>query len=307
MPEGVLADALDDHSPRVVSRYTEGAYRRGVGDSFHSLEKAGWSDEGVVETYGQLLASLTTQAIPALLQAVAAGGNVRLLDVASGLGEAAAAAAARGAKVSAVDFSAAMVERARHAHVGIDFRQGDAEALPFPDQSFDAVVCNFGMLHFPNPERVLGEMWRVLIRGGRLAFTVWAAPERTVVFRVAQSAALAHGDPAAVASLPQGPAFFRFSDYDECVRTLSNAGYAECRAFEVPQVWRLASVDELLRALAQGTVRNRALLRAQSDAARARIERAVREGVAAWLGADGTLEIPMPAVLACGTASPRQR
>ena len=278
-----------------------------VGDSFQSLERAGWSDEGVVATYGQLLASLTTQAIPALLETVAAGRNVRLLDVASGLGEAAAAAAARGARVSAVDFSPAMVERARRTHVGIEFRQGDAQALPFPDRSFDAVVCNFGMLHFPNPERALDEMWRVLIPGGRLAFTVWAAPERTAVFRVAQSAAQTHGDPEALAALPQGPAFFRFSDYDECVRTLSNAGYVECRAFEVPQIWRLASVDELLRALAQGTVRNRALLRAQSDEARARIERAVREGVANWLGADGTLDIPMPAVLASGTASSRQR
>jgi SAM-dependent methyltransferase len=275
-----------------------------VTDSFQSFEKAGWSDDGVVETYGQLLARLTTQAIPALLDAVGTGRNTRLLDVASGLGEAAAAAAARGAKVSAIDFSSAMVERARQTHVGIEFHEGDAQALPFPDRSFDAVVCNFGMLHFSDPERALTEAWRVLVPGGRVAFTVWASPERVVGLGVPQRAAQAHGDPAAVAALPQGPAFFRFSDHDECVRTLSSTGYEQCTAFEVSQVWRLASVEELLRALAQGTVRNRALLRAQPHEARARIERAVREGVASWVRADGTLELPMPAVLASGTVRP---
>ena len=276
-----------------------------MGDSFHSFEKAGWSDDSVVETYGQLIARLTTQAIPALLDAVAAGRNTRLLDVATGLGDAAAAAAARGATVTAIDFSSAMVQRARRTHPGIEFHEGDAQELPFPDRSFDAVVCNFGMLHFTEPERSLAEARRVLVPGGRVAFTVWAAPERVVGLSIAQRAAQAHADPAAAAELPQGPAFFRFSDHDECVRTLSSIGYEQCRAFEVPQVWQLASVEELLRALAQGTVRTRALLLAQRDEARERIDRAVREGVAPWVRADGTLELPMPAVLATGTASPR--
>ena len=276
-----------------------------MSDSFHSFEKAGWSDDAVVETYGQLVARVTTQAIPALLEAVGAGQNTRLLDVATGLGDAAAAAAAQGATVTAIDFSSAMVRRARRTHVGIEFHEGDAQALPFPDRSFDAVVCSFGMLHFADPERALAEARRVLVPGGRVAFTVWAAPERVVGLSVAQRAAQAHADPATAAALPQGPAFFRFSDHDECVRTLSSTGYEQCRAFEVPQLWRLASVEELLTALAQGTVRTRALLRAQRDEARERIERAVREGVAPWVTPDGRLELPMPAVLATGVASSR--
>jgi len=274
--------------------------------SFESLEKAGWSDGGVVETYGELTLPLTTQAIPALLDAVGAGKDTRLLDVATGLGDTAAAAAARGARVSAIDFSSAMVERARRIHGGIEFREGDALALPFPDRSFDAVVCNFGILHFSDPDRALLEMRRVLVPGGQAAFTAWAPPERAVAFSVAQAAVQAHGDAAAAATLPQGPAFFRFSDHEECVRTLSRLGYEQCRAVEVPQVWRLASTEQLLRALAEGTVRNRALLRSQPAGARARIERAVREGVAPWVTASGTLEIPMPAVLASGTVSSRQ-
>lgn len=277
-----------------------------MSQSFESLEKAGWSDGGVVETYGELTVRLTAQAIPALLEAVGAGRNTRLLDVATGLGNAAAAAAARGARVSAIDFSSAMVERARRIHSGIEFREGDALALPFPDRSFDAVVCNFGILHFADPDRALAEMWRVLVPSGRAAFTAWASPERAVGFSVAQAAVRAHGDAAAAATLPQGPAYFRFSDHDECVRTLSKVGYEQCRVVEIPQVWRLASTEQLLRALAEGTVRNRALLRAQPAGARTRIERAVREGVAPWITASGSLEIPMPAVLAVGTVGSRQ-
>jgi len=167
-------------------------------------------------------------------------------------------------------------------------------------------VSNFGMLHFSDPERALNEARRVLVPGGRVAFTVWASAERVIGLSVAQLAVKAHGDPAASAALPQGPAFFRFSDHEECVRTLGNVGFEQCRAIEVAQVWRLASVEDLLTALAQGTVRNRALLRAQPDDARARIERAVRAGVAPWVGTDGTLELPMPAVLASGAVTPRR-
>src|SRR5205809_6238429 len=54
----------------------------------------------------------------------------------------------------------------------IEFREGDAEALPFPEASFDAVVMNFGMLHLAHPERAVAEAFRVLSAGGRFAFTV---------------------------------------------------------------------------------------------------------------------------------------
>ena len=72
--------------------------------------------------------------------------------------------AARGARVTAVDFSSAMVELARSQNPGIEFREGDAEALPFPEGSFDAVVMNFGMLHLASPERAVSEALRVLDR-----------------------------------------------------------------------------------------------------------------------------------------------
>ena len=101
----------------------------------------------------------------------------KLLDVACGTGVVAVTAARRGAKVSGLDLSPVLLERARHnasiAAVDIDFTEGDAEALPYPDGSFDAVVSQYGHIFAPRPAVVLKEMLRVLKKGGRLAFSTW--------------------------------------------------------------------------------------------------------------------------------------
>ncbi len=144
--------------------------------AFHDFEQAGW--ERAAEHYGDAFGSVTVQTADALLDAVAAAAGARLLDVATGPGFIAGAAAARGADVVGLDFSAAMIEEARRRHPAITFREGDAEALPFEVASFDAVVMNFGLLHLARPDAALAEAHRVLGAGGRYAFTVWASPDR---------------------------------------------------------------------------------------------------------------------------------
>lgn len=262
-------------------------------DAFREFERAGW--EAVPAQYDDGFADLTPQAADSLLDATGVGPGTDLLDVATGPGYVAAAAAARGARAVGVDFSGAMVERARQRHPEVDFRQGDAEALPFPAASFDAVVMNFGLLHLAEPERALSEAHRVLRSGGRCAFTVWAAPGETVGFGIVLRALEAHGT--TDVPLPVGPPFFRFSDPQECVRCLADAGFIRPRVVSVPQTWRLASADELFGIMERGTVRTAGLLRAQSSEARAAILAAIRGEAARWLADDG-LELPMPAVLA---------
>lgn len=261
--------------------------------AFKAFEHDGW--QAVYAGYHDAFGDLTTQAVGPLLDAVGAGPGVRLLDVATGPGYVARAAAHRGAGVVGVDFSAAMVALARRLHPGLEFAEGDAEALALPDRSFDAVVMNFGLLHLARPEQALAEACRVLRPGGRLAFTVWSKPEEAVGFRIVLRAVEAHGDLSV--TLPPGPPFFRFSDPEECHRTLTAAGFTALRVTTVPQVWRLASADALMEAIEGSTVRTRALLWAQRPEALAAIRAAVRAAVGAYQRGRA-IELPMPAVLA---------
>jgi SAM-dependent methyltransferase len=106
---------------------------------------------------------------------VAAGQKV--LDVACGTGVVAVTAARRGANVSGLDLSPALLERARSnaetAAVSIDFIEGDIEALPYPDACFDVVLSQFGHIFAPRPAVAIKEMLRVLKPGGRIAFSTW--------------------------------------------------------------------------------------------------------------------------------------
>ncbi len=145
--------------------------------SFRDFEHERWQE--AVETYAGFWAGLTRQTVRPLLDALEISPETRLLDVSCGTGHVAAAAASMGASVVGIDFSSVMLSRARGLHPTLDFRLGDAEELEFPDESFDAVAVNFGMLHFQHPERALAQAHRVLRPGGRAAYTVWAPPDQS--------------------------------------------------------------------------------------------------------------------------------
>jgi ubiquinone/menaquinone biosynthesis C-methylase UbiE len=261
--------------------------------AFREFEHAGW--EKLPKRYHDAFATLTTQAIGPLLEAVQVRRGVRLLDVASGPGYVAAAAAQRGANVVGIDFAAAMVAEARRRYPAISFHEGDAEELAFPDAGFDAVTMNFGLLHLGRPERALGEAHRVLRPGGKFGFTVWAKPEESRGFGIVLGAIHKHGT--TNAPIPPGPPFFRFSDADECRRVLAEAGFAKPEVRPVPQVWRLESADALFEVMLGSTVRTGALLRAQTSKA---LE-AIRAEILKVVGKAGAIELPMPAVLASAT------
>jgi SAM-dependent methyltransferase len=265
------------------------------GQSFREFEQAGWEDPGVVTGYHEHLSSVTTQSADALLDAACVGDGSRVLDVATGAGYVAGAAARRGADPIGIDFSAAQVRMARETYPTVRFEQADAEALPFEPDTFDAVVNAFGMCHLPNPDLALREAFRVLKHGGRVAFSVWDAPERAVGFGALYAAVRAHGS--MDVGLPAGPDFFLFSDPDRSARGLLSAGFVSPSCRQVPQVWRIAAPDKLFEVVTEGTVRAAATLRAQSPRAREAIRAAVRETVATYKRGDH-FEVPMPAVLA---------
>ena len=263
--------------------------------SFREFEHARWQE--AVETYAGFWAGLTRQAVPPLLDALRVTPESRLLDVSCGTGPVAAAAASVGASVAGVDFSSEMLSRARSLHPTLDFRLGDAEELDFPDESFDAVAINFGMLHFQHPERALVQACRVLRPGGRVAYTVWAPPDQSRAFEVVYGSIRDHGT--LEVPLPPGPPFFRFSDPEESRRILRETGFREPRIESIPLTWRLPSKAVLLRAFEEGTARTGPTLLAQRSEDLVRIRNAIVERAAAY-EIDGGLEVPMVAVLCQG-------
>jgi ubiquinone/menaquinone biosynthesis C-methylase UbiE len=260
--------------------------------SFRQFEHSGW--QGIPRQYHQAFGALTTQSIEPLLDAAGVKADTQVIDIATGPGYVAAAAAGRGASVIGVDFSAAMVAAARERNPNLEFREGDAERLPLGDGLFDAAVMNFGILHLARPDQALAEACRVLRPGGRFGFTAWAKPQETVGFGIVLGAVAAYGDPNV--PLPEGPPFFRFSDPNECIRSLLAAGFEAPKVVKVPQMWRLPSLDSLFEFMSDSTVRTAGLLQVQKPDALKKIREAMRDELTQDQKG-GVVELPMPAIL----------
>jgi demethylmenaquinone methyltransferase/2-methoxy-6-polyprenyl-1,4-benzoquinol methylase len=106
------------------------------------------------------------------------GAGSRALDVATGTGDLAIELASRGAAVTGVDFSPAMLELAREKAPNIDFEEGDALALRFADGEFDATTVGFGARNFADLDRGLRELARVTKPGGRVVVLEITTPQR---------------------------------------------------------------------------------------------------------------------------------
>ena len=130
----------------------------------------------------------------------------RVLDVAAGNGNATLAAARRGCKVTSTDYVSTLLdrgaERARAERLDVTFQVADAEALPFDDASFDAVLSTFGVMFAPDQATAASEMARVCRPGGRIGLANWT-PEGFIgqMFKtLGRHAAAARGRAAAVAA-----------------------------------------------------------------------------------------------------------
>lgn len=131
----------------------------------------------------------------------------RILDVATGTGWSARRVAEWAARVTGVDISGEALAAARSISqrmgLEVDFRLGDAEAMPFEDAAFDGIVSTFGVMFASRPEDAAGELARVCRRGGRLTLTTWT-PDGNVfgMFRVIKSYMPAPSDPSGAPPSP---------------------------------------------------------------------------------------------------------
>jgi ubiquinone/menaquinone biosynthesis C-methylase UbiE len=141
-------------------------------ETLKARQQAAWSsgDYALIGTTLQIVGE-------ELCEALDLRSGQKVLDVAAGNGNVSLAAARRWCVVVATDYVPALLERARERAAAerliMDFREADAEALPFADASFDAVVSTFGVMFTPDHERAASELARVCRRGGKIGLANW--------------------------------------------------------------------------------------------------------------------------------------
>jgi ubiquinone/menaquinone biosynthesis C-methylase UbiE len=263
-------------------------------EAVRAFEHAGWQQ--AAPAYGSTFARATGGFTDALLDAVRVEAGIEVLDLACGPGLVAGVARGRGAIATGLDFSAAMVAIARATHPGIRFEEGDAEALPFADGSFDRVVANFGIHHVPDPVRALSETLRVLRPSGRVAFTSWAAPAENIAWKILFDAVSAHGDLEAAKTPPSGGSL---RTPEDLLQVLSAAGFTALGARRLTGEWRFEEAGDLVEGFRQGTVRTAALIAAQPAAVMPAVEAAIAQSVAGYRGPHG-FAVPIVAILGSG-------
>ncbi|HYZ32406.1 MAG TPA: methyltransferase domain-containing protein [Crenalkalicoccus sp.] len=265
-------------------------------EAFTAFERT--AHDRIAGRYAEVFAPLTSLALEPLLDAARVAPARRLLDVGTGPGVAAAAAQARGAAVTGVDVSPGMIALANKARPGIDFRVAEVTALPFPDAIFDAVICNFALGHFPDPQAALAECVRVLAPGGSLAFSWWDQPERQRVqglFReaIAELALPPHPD------VPQGHDTLRYSDADAFAGLLRDAGLAEVTVAAHRTTYLMPDAEALWQAGMGGMAIAASAVAAQDATTQARVRDAIARRAETYRTPRG-LEIPIAFLIGTG-------
>jgi len=213
-------------------------------ERFRSYERQ--RHDKLATTYHDFFTPVTALAIKPLLDAVSARTGARLLDIATGPGSLAAEANKLGVRPIGIDLSPGMIDLARKSYPGIDFQVADVERLPFDDRSFDAVVCNFALGHFPYPEASVAECVRTLKPGGRLALSWWDDPSKQRIqglFREAITEIGATPPP----DVPKGYSLLRFADTNELRRLLEGAGLTDIKVDEHQTTYLIPDIDTLWR------------------------------------------------------------
>lgn len=226
----------------------------------------------------------------------------RLLDVGTGTGNLAVAAAGAGWQVDAFDAEQSMIDyaRARTDAAGIRFSVATLPDIPYPDASFDAIAANFAINHVDEPRASLAELHRVLKPGHRFVATVWPwgpTPTATaLLWREIQDETGAYPPPGN--RLPAGSDFDRTEEGLGAL--LEEGGFADVTARRVHFTWRI-DADELWSGVEAGIALIGYAYRAADEATRARMRAAYDARTPAHTDAGGLLSFEMAAVLAAGT------
>jgi ubiquinone/menaquinone biosynthesis C-methylase UbiE len=210
--------------------------------------------------------------------------GLRVLETACGTGiltERLARRLAGQGTLGATDLNEPMIAHARtKALRDVDWRQADATALPFDDGSFDAVVCQFGLMFYPDKAKGVREAWRVLRPGGQYLFNVWDALEHNAVARITHEtvARFFASDPPQFYMVP-----FSLHDTTRVSAWLTAAGFEDVAPIAVTGVGTSPSAADAATGLIEGNPIAAAILERRPDAL-PEVHAAVARNLAAELG-----------------------
>ena len=279
------------------------AMSREEAERFRSFERQ--RHDSLATTYHDFFTPVTTLAVKPLLQAVRINPGSLLLDVATGPGTVASEATKVGAQTVGVDLSPGMIALAKKTHPGIDFRVAEVEHLPFNDQSFDAVVCNFGLGHFPYPEASVAECVRTLKRGGRITLSWWDDLSKQRIqglFREAIAEIGAEPPP----DVPKSYSPLRFSDTGEFARLLQGSGLTEVIVRNHQTTHLIPDIDALWRGgLGSFAITASAIVH-QNVATQNAIRAALERRAAVYMTPAG-FELPVAFKIGAGSKPPSAR
>jgi SAM-dependent methyltransferase len=177
------------------------------------------------------------------------GPGMKVLDLASGTGQPGLTAAQQvgpSGRVVSTDIAPEMVAAAQRLSTAkgltnVEHREADIENIPFPDASFDAVTCRFGLMFCPDPVKGASEIARVLKPGGRFALTVWDVPAKNAQFNSFLNA-LAEIAPPPPPD-PKAPGLFRLAASGELESVLRAGGFKDLKVEPVPTEWVFRSPE----------------------------------------------------------------
>ncbi|HEX7058301.1 MAG TPA: methyltransferase domain-containing protein [Solirubrobacterales bacterium] len=221
-----------------------------------------------------------------------------VLDVAAGPGDLGFRVAERvsdGGRLLSTDFSPEMVEVARRlgAEQGltnVEFKVLDAERMDLDDDSVDAVVCRWGYMLMADPAAALKETRRVLRDGGRLAFAVWAAPDRNPWAALPAMTLVGRGH--MPPPEPGAPGIFAMSDPNLIRSLTTGAGFGEPELEEISFDFSYADFDDFWDVVIRLAGPLAAAIEVLPEDERRATREAIEEAVAPYRGDDGSYTIP---------------
>jgi SAM-dependent methyltransferase len=219
---------------------------------------------GDPEGWAEFAESHNRPLFAAILDATYVGPRTRVLDVGCGTGLTLAMATERGAIAAGIDVTEGLLAVARRRLPGADLRMGDMESLPFDDESFDVVLGVNAFQFAGDPVSALKEAARVCRRGGAVAASLFAAPERS------ESTAVHHA--LAALSPPEQEddhAPYALSEPGNLEAAMKEAGLTVEAEGEVPLPWAYASMDDAVRGLMSSAGAARAIRSAGPERVRA--------------------------------------